>query len=1125
VLLLLWQLGWARAAGEGLDGLLAELNLDGSSSSSDGSSDAGSAANSASDSSTSDSSCDEEMAADTMQAAGAAAAGAGDSSSSSSAAAWQALHAAAGRMFTPEVLAMAVTELPEPHAVDLVTQLHLLLPKSLQTAAAGAAAGVDAAVVAGTQLACRVAVVLEGLQGHPEQQQELLLQLLAAVAAWQQWTPLSSSGSGGGLDTWEPVYLLMLQFSSVLVVQAGCDVVMPLHHGHLLPRSSNAADASGASSSSSAAAAAAAAAGAGAEGRLWLRLELLCANSVMQVHAAAVSTAAGAGSTQAALVRCVTAAAAAAERQLVKAAGKGSSGAASAVARSQLSAALAQLLPAASSACTAAAGRTSDCSAEQVYSHALQQLLGRTVAAVSASAAARVHLQPVLEQFVQQQVCPAVLLCAQQADSLAGEALLAPVLEVCAQAFRFTASDDAALLVSGFAELSVQLMHKATALPAAAAAGGEGAGGVPLPLLQLAVACFPIQRAHQQQQERAAICTAAERQGLAALLRHVCSGASPSSSFTTAAAAVELQCRLQLCCVSYCWGEMAAAEWHIVLRDAQQRLTTSRREVEKAAGSLAGAVCSAAQQLLGSRGSDNADSMAPAMAIQLLRRLEQKGLLRQQPAVADALMAAATAAVQQLSQLSVLQHALQVLASVLLLQDKVQAAGRAPQLGLALAAAWRELLSLLLALGAVVAVCSSCGTGCSGVLLQYCQEQGSTWLLLQECLHGCSEADGVAVGKVLTAANDKAEFLGVDAAGSCLALLQQGGFHHHHYHAQLPLQQQYGCAPLQQLAWELLLHPTSLAAITHAATAAADTDETEVVPEYGVSDDAAAYLVKVGLRPEMAGGLAASKPWQQHMLLWALLLAHVGTLRPRSIGQRRLCQALREVPELVPGVLDRVAGLMGLGGSSKCSQAAAAAADAGEVPAAAGVLSAAAQASLSASLQAAGTSGSNAVSKLSGGADAASSIWNVAVSLRSIGLPHSHSSWRLLAAAVYRSVLCMLPASARLWFSDLRDRSRSTAVESYTSRYESPALLAAEFAAIKRDAAGSSGEVGGSCSFRVVANPANREVTAVLEIEDGATLELVVKLPAAAPLKAAEVDCKNKVRLASAVRSDGRHPD
>ncbi|WIA19458.1 hypothetical protein OEZ85_004072 [Tetradesmus obliquus] len=84
-------------------------------------------------------------------------------------------------------------------------------------------------------------------------------------------------------------------------------------------------------------------------------------------------------------------------------------------------------------------------------------------------------------------------------------------------------------------------------------------------------------------------------------------------------------------------------------------------------------------------------------------------------------------------------------------------------------------------------------------------------------------------------------------------------------------------------------------------------------------------------------------------------------------------------------------------------------------------------------------------------------------------------------------------------------------------RFESPALLAAEFAAIRRDAGGASGEVGGSCSFRVRASPAAREVTAVLEIEDGATLELQVKLPAAAPLRAAEVECRNKVGI-----KDGR---
>jgi hypothetical protein len=1161
VLLLVWQLGWSAGL-DGVDSMLRGLEFDASSSS--GSSDAGSDAGSGSESSLSDSSTEDEAAAAGQQDAAAAAAdttesGAQDSSGidTAVAAAWQALQAAATRLWTPEVISMTLTELPDAAASKLVQQLGQLLLAAVQEAAAAAGAGAAGAVVlAGTQLAARAAVVLEGLQGHSDEQQELLQQLLGAVPGWQRWgtqhgsTDSSSAHSDsssadssgrGNVDVWSsPEYVLMLQFSCVLVLQAGCDVVLPLHHGHLLSRAAAGSD--GASSSNDAAAR--------DHGRLWLRLELLCACTAL--HYPTAASAAGSlavpvsrtlGEEAEALLRCAAAAAAAAERQLVKAAGKGSSGAASAVARSQLAAALGQLLSAALAACSPSeAGSDTDSSSvavAQVYSQTLQQLLSRAVAAVAGSSAARVHLQPVLEQLMRQHVAPAVLDCASRANTAsegagpapavtAAATLLAPVLQECAQAFRFAANSDAALTSSGFAELSVQLMHKATSAVTA----------VPLPLLQLAVACFPIQLRHVQQQHykqgeqtRVAVCTAPERQGLAALLRHVCpttvsttagttatpaAAGSADASAGAAAASAQLQCQLQLCCVSYCWSDMAAAEWHIVLRDAQQRLTAARREVEKAAGGLAGAVCTAAQQLLGGH-SENADAMSPAMAIQLLRRLEQKGLLQKTPAVAEALLSAANAAVQQLSQLWVLQLALEVLSSVLQLQDKVQAAGRAPQLGLALAAAWRELLSLFLALGAAVAVVSCCGSACSDVLLQYCQERGGTWLLLQQCLVGCSEAGGEAVGKVLAAANDKAELLGVDAVGCCLALLQQGGFHHRHYHqgSVQPLQQQQGCGPLQELAWELLLHPTSLASITHAAAASTGAEgEAEGVPEYGVNDDAAAYLVKVGLRPEMAAGLATSRPWQLHVLLWALLLAHVGALRARSAGQQRLCQALREVPELVPDVLDRVASLMGLGGSSKGSQAAAAAAagETGEVPAATGALSPAAQASLSASLQAVGTAGSTAVSMLSGGeAAAAGSIWSVAAALRSIGLPQSHSSWRLLAAAVYRAVLCTLPASARLWFSDLRDRSRSTAVENYTSRYESPALLAAEFAAIKRDVAGSSGEVGGSCSFRVVANPASREVTAVLEIEDGATLELVVKLPASAPLKAPEVDCKNKV--------------
>jgi hypothetical protein len=108
-------------------------------------------------------------------------------------------------------------------------------------------------------------------------------------------------------------------------------------------------------------------------------------------------------------------------------------------------------------------------------------------------------------------------------------------------------------------------------------------------------------------------------------------------------------------------------------------------------------------------------------------------------------------------------------------------------------------------------------------------------------------------------------------------------------------------------------------------------------------------------------------------------------------------------------------------------------------------------------------------------------------------------------------VLRALPASARLWFGDLRDRARAAAVEAYTSAHESPALLAAELGAIRRGGGGGDGG-----KFTVRTSAAAREVIAQLEIEDGASLDLLIKLPASTPLRAAEVECRNKVGVMAA---------
>ena len=44
-------------------------------------------------------------------------------------------------------------------------------------------------------------------------------------------------------------------------------------------------------------------------------------------------------------------------------------------------------------------------------------------------------------------------------------------------------------------------------------------------------------------------------------------------------------------------------------------------------------------------------------------------------------------------------------------------------------------------------------------------------------------------------------------------------------------------------------------------------------------------------------------------------------------------------------------------------------------------------------------------------------------------MPDNDEDWEKLAAAVYRAILQMLPASAMSWFGSLRDRSLAVATE------------------------------------------------------------------------------------------------
>lgn len=85
-------------------------------------------------------------------------------------------------------------------------------------------------------------------------------------------------------------------------------------------------------------------------------------------------------------------------------------------------------------------------------------------------------------------------------------------------------------------------------------------------------------------------------------------------------------------------------------------------------------------------------------------------------------------------------------------------------------------------------------------------------------------------------------------------------------------------------------------------------------------------------------------------------------------------------------------------------------------------------------------------------------------------------------------------------------------MQAYTSLRESPGIIAAELAGVS--GAGFQGsENSSNAEFRVRANLASREASAILCIEDNATLEMTVKLPPAWPLRSADVECKRKVSM------------
>ncbi|CAK9166921.1 unnamed protein product [Ilex paraguariensis] len=104
-----------------------------------------------------------------------------------------------------------------------------------------------------------------------------------------------------------------------------------------------------------------------------------------------------------------------------------------------------------------------------------------------------------------------------------------------------------------------------------------------------------------------------------------------------------------------------------------------------------------------------------------------------------------------------------------------------------------------------------------------------------------------------------------------------------------------------------------------------------------------------------------------------------------------------------------------------------------------------------------------------------------------------------LAGAIYGLMLRILPAYVRGWFTDIRDRSISSAIESFTKAWCSPPLITNELSQIKKASFADE-------NFSVSVSKAANEVIATYT-KDETGMDLVIRLPASYPLRPVEVDC------------------
>nr|BCL66166.1 hypothetical protein [Volvox reticuliferus] len=560
--------------------------------------------------------------------------------------------------------------------------------------------------------------------------------------------------------------------------------------------------------------------------------------------------------------------------------------------------------------------------------------------------------------------------------------------------------------------------------------------------------------------------------------------------------------RLSRAAVLYDWRSLGQSEWHALLQIVQEHMSEAVEAVTKCLGRLAAAGRAAADGVLQQPPGTTA---AGPMALQLLRRLSHRGTLsrlpqgRQLEEAAEGAMAACTigpatlAAAQLASLLSDLQDEVGGAAAAAPApagEIATNAAAVSSEYGNTMNACCSYAMQLTISLGAVECWGAAMGPGAAAAVAAWLVQHRGFWGPVAQCARRVLEPGREHLGAQAGAAAVAAQATmlaqaGLDAVAALLSVALTPGSH-----------------LLQPVAYRLLLSGALLPQMTQAETAAASTTgggaagaaDVEL-PQYDGDD--VAFLVAGGVRPEMApwllpsaapaaGGSGLGAGACPYLTSWALLLAHTLNLGAGSRGLAVLRQVLREVESLVYGLLDWLVPELGLkehqpqGERHRPHRHAASRGGGG------------------------GGGGASTATMVS--ADDVER-WRLSEALREIGLPSGPHAVRATCRSIYRAALRALPATARGWFGDLRERGLASLVESYTAVVEGPALLAAEIASVQ----GLKHREAREGRFAVRASAATREVVATMEVEDGAALELLIKLPACMPLRAPEVECRRKV--------------